>query len=73
MLSKVVDATRDVATLERTLEANLSTLTATARFDETLATLAAAIQLLAARTADAATEPRRVELQGSSRLVGKAA
>ena len=73
MLSKVVDATRDVATLERTLEANLSTLTATARLDETLATLAAAIQLLAARTADAATEPRRVELHGSSRLVGKAA
>ena len=67
LLERVVDATRDVTDLERSLENNLSALTATSRFDETLATLSAAVQLLAARAADGAAEPRRVELHALPR------
>ena len=51
---------------------NLTTLAATGRFEETLATLAAAVQLLAARAGDAIGEPRRVDLQ-VVRRTGKAA
>jgi hypothetical protein len=51
-LEGVVAATRDIASLERTLDANLSTLAATGRFEETLTSLAAAVQLLAVRAAD---------------------
>jgi acyl-CoA synthetase (NDP forming) len=40
--------------------------------EETLATLSAAVQLLAARAQDSAIEPRRVDLQGAHRA-GKAA
>jgi biopolymer transport protein ExbB/TolQ len=61
LLARVVDATRDVTSLERALESNLTTLGAAGRFDETLATLSAAVQLLAARAGDVA-EPRRVDL-----------
>jgi biopolymer transport protein ExbB/TolQ len=72
LLGKVVDATRDISALERSLDANLNTLAATGRFDETLATLAAAVQLLAVRAGDASGEPRRVELQ-AARRTGKVA
>ena len=72
LLGKVVDATRDISALERALDANLGTLAATGRFDETLATLAAAVQLLAARAGDVSGDGRRVELQ-SARRTGKAA
>jgi hypothetical protein len=72
MLGGVVEATRDLATLERTLESNLGTLAATGRFEETLATLAAAVQLLAVRAGDATAEPRRVGLY-TARSTGKAA
>jgi len=72
LLGKVVDATRDIAALERSLDANLSTLAATGRFDETLATLAAAVQLLAVRAGDVSGDQRRVELL-SARRTGKAA
>ena len=72
LLSKVVDATRDISSLERSLDANLNTLAATGRFDETLATLAAAVQLLAARAGDVSSDARRVELQ-AARRTGKAA
>ncbi|MFM7206155.1 MAG: MotA/TolQ/ExbB proton channel family protein [Planctomycetaceae bacterium] len=51
-IAGVVEATRDVAALERSLDANLATLASTGRFEETLTTLAAAVQLLAARAAD---------------------
>jgi biopolymer transport protein ExbB/TolQ len=51
-LAGVVEATRDIAALERSLDANLTTLSTTGRFEETLTTLAAAVQLLAARAAD---------------------
>lgn len=71
LLGKVVDATHNVAALERALDSNLSTLAGSGRFEETLATLAAAVQLLAARAQDASVEPRRVDLQVSAR--GKAA
>jgi len=72
LLGKVVDATRDISALERSLDANLNTLASTGRFDETLATLAAAVQLLAARAGDVSGEARRVELQ-AARRTGKAA
>ena len=61
-------ATRDIAALERSLDANLSTLAATGRFEETLTTLAAAVQLLAARAAD----QRRGDID-AVRRTGKAA
>jgi hypothetical protein len=70
LLGEVVAATRDVATLERALDANLTALSATGRFEETLATLAAAVQLLAARPQ--AADHRTVDLQ-AARRVGKAA
>ncbi len=72
LLERVVEATRDVASLERVLDANLSTLRATGRFEELVATLAAAVQLLAARAGDTAAETRHVDLQ-ASRRTGKAA
>ncbi len=72
LLGKVVDATRDISALERSLDANLNTLAATGRFDETLATLSAAVQLLAARAGDVSNDTRRVELQAARRN-GKAA
>ena len=69
LLGEVVGATRDIASLERTLDANLATLSTAGRFEETLATLAAAVQLLASR---GAPEHRTVDLQ-SARRVGRAA
>jgi hypothetical protein len=72
MLGSVVDATRDISMLERSLDANLSRLATTGRFEETLATLAAAVQLLAARAGDVAGDPRRIDLH-SARSTGKAA
>jgi biopolymer transport protein ExbB/TolQ len=71
LLGKVVDATHNVAALERALDNNLATLAGSGRFEETIATLAAAVQLLAARAQDASVEPRRVDLLVSAR--GKAA
>ena len=72
LLGKVVDATRDISSLERSLDANLHTLASAGRFDETLATLAAAVQLLAARAGDVSADPRRVELH-AARRAGKVA
>jgi biopolymer transport protein ExbB/TolQ len=72
LLGKVVDATRDISALERSLDANLNTLASAGRFDETLATLAAAVQLLAVRAGDVSSDTRRVELQAARRN-GKAA
>ena len=72
LLERVVDATRDVAALERVLDSNLHALAATGRFEETLATLSAAVQLLAARAGDASVERRHVDLASAVHL-GKAA
>jgi hypothetical protein len=72
LIGQVVDAAHNVTLLERSLDANLATLSKTGRFEETLATLAAAVQLLAARAQDVSLEPRRVDLQAAVRS-GKAA
>ena len=72
MLGSVVDATRDITTLERSLDSNLARLAHTGRFEETLATLAAAVQLLAARAGDMAGDARRIDLH-AVRATGKAA
>jgi len=66
-ITGMVEVTRDIAALEQSLDANLATVAATGRFEETLATLSAAVQLLAARASDQA---RDVHL---SRRNGKAA
>lgn len=71
VLSRVVEATRDLASLERTLARNLETAAATARFDETLNALGAAVQLLASRTGGAADPARLSSRDGALR--GKAA
>ena len=46
VLAGVGDATRTITSLERALDANLATLSATGRFEEAITTLAAAAQLL---------------------------
>ncbi len=68
MLGSVVEATRDIASLERSLDANLAALSATGRFEETLTTLAAAIHLLSARAT-----ARGIEEIETARKSGKAA
>ena len=67
-IAGITATARDVVALERSLDANLATLATTGRFEETLTTLAAAVQLLAARAAD----QRRGEADGLRRT-GKAA
>ena len=66
-LGGVVEAARDLAALERTIDANLATVAASGRFEEALVTLSAAAQLLAARTGHG-TAPA-----GESRHVRRAA
>lgn len=68
LLGSVVNATRDITSLERTLDANLAALAATGRFEETLATLAAAVHLLSARAT-----ARGLEEIEAARKSGKAA
>lgn len=68
MLESVVATTRDVANLERSLDANLAALSATGRFEETLAALTAAVHLLSAR----AIARGRDDLD-DARRIGKAA
>lgn len=70
MLGHVVNATRDITALERSLDSNLAALASTGRFEETLGMLAAAVQLLAARAGDHAAS-RLVDLSAS--CPGKAA
>lgn len=65
-LAGVVEATRDIAALERSLDANLTTLSTTGRFEETLTTLAAAVQLLAARAADQGRDVHAVRRSGKA-------
>ncbi len=68
LLTGVVAATRDLVSLERTLDANLAAVTSTGRFEETLATLSAAVHLLSAR----ATARGLDEIE-AERRAGKAA
>jgi biopolymer transport protein ExbB/TolQ len=61
LLSSVVDATRDLRSLEQALEDNLNAVVNSGKFDETMSTLAAAIQLFASRVgAEGAAWPRVV-------------
>jgi biopolymer transport protein ExbB/TolQ len=50
-LAGVTEAAQEVARLERSLDANLAMLATSGRFEETLATLSAAVHLLSARAA----------------------
>ena len=65
-IAGVVEATRDIASLERSLDANLATLSSTGRFEETLATLAAAVQLLAVRAADQGRDTQAIRRTGKA-------
>jgi hypothetical protein len=70
-LAAVAAATRDIAGLQERLEANLATLATSGRFEETLATLSAAVQLLAVRAGD---RPVAARLDPTDvRCTGKAA
>lgn len=68
LLAGVVEAARDLASLERSLDANLAAVAGAGRFEEALVTLTAAVQLLAARSADAAASHRaeRVALRAAA-------
>ena len=57
-IAGVVEAARDLAVIERSLDANLAPVAATGRFEEALITLSAAVQLLAARAGDAVAPAR---------------
>jgi hypothetical protein len=70
-LAAVAAATRDIAGLQERLDANLATLATSGRFEETLATLSAAVQLLAVRAGDRQV-PTRLDLN-DARCTGKAA
>jgi hypothetical protein len=71
ILGRVVEATRDLAALERTLARNLETAAASARFEETLNALGAAVQLLASRTGNVVDTGRLSARESVS--LGKAA
>jgi len=70
-LAAVAAATRDIAGLQERLDANLATLATSGRFEETLATLSAAVQLLAVRAGDRQVATR-LDLN-DARCTGKAA
>jgi hypothetical protein len=65
-IAGVVEATRDIASLERSLDANLATLSSTGRFEETLTTLAAAVQLLAVRATDQGRDVQAIRRTGKA-------
>ncbi len=67
VLTGAVEATGQIARLEETLNRNLAALTATGHFEQALASLTAAIQLLQARLGQAAWEPPVVHLEPSQR------
>ncbi len=71
LLASVVHATRDLASLEKTLNDNLATVSSAGRLEEVLAALAASTQLLAARVGTGGPA-RRVELPMAG-VAGKAA
>jgi biopolymer transport protein ExbB/TolQ len=72
VLGRAVSATSQVAKLEETLNRNLSALAGARHFEQTVMSLAAAINLLSARLGDAPTGPLPVQL-GSPRRSGQAA
>jgi biopolymer transport protein ExbB/TolQ len=69
VLLKVVEATDQVGRLENALNRNLQSLAGARNFEETVVSLAAAIQLLAARLGQAPAEARTVELSRHKSMV----
>jgi biopolymer transport protein ExbB/TolQ len=63
ILLKVVDATGQVKQLENTLNSNLSSLSRSHNFEETLLSLSAALQLLSARLGHGQSLPPSVSIQ----------
>jgi hypothetical protein len=69
VLLKVVEATDQVGRLEHALNRNLQALSGAKNFEDTVVSLAAAIQLLAARMGHTHAEPRMVELSRQKTMV----
>jgi hypothetical protein len=73
VLLKVVEATGQIGELEKTLNRNLHSLAGSKNFEETVISLAAAIQLLTSRLHQLSnTEPRTVDL-GRAKVKAQAA
>ncbi len=72
LLERLVSATGDIMRLEDALNANLGRLAEAQHFEETVMSLAAAIQLLAARL-QPSHDLRRVDLRSASRTEERAA
>ena len=66
IMSKVLDATDTVTSLEQTLNDNLQALAGAKNFEDTVMSLAATIHLLNSRLAAPTDLVRRVELQSSN-------
>jgi biopolymer transport protein ExbB/TolQ len=69
VLLKVVEATDQVGRLEQALNRNLQSLSGAKNFEETVVSLAAAIQLLAARLGQLPPETRTIELPRHKSMV----
>jgi hypothetical protein len=69
VLLKVVEATDQVGRLEQALNRNLQSLAGAKNFEETVVSLAAAIQLLAARLGQMPAEGRTIELPRHKSMV----
>jgi biopolymer transport protein ExbB/TolQ len=69
VLLKVVEATDQVGRLEQALNRNLQALSGAKNFEETVVSLAAAIQLLAARLGQSPAETRTIELPRHKSMV----
>ncbi len=69
VLLKVVDATEQVTRLENTLNRNLQSLAGARNFEETVVSLAAAIQLLSARLGQMPADGRTIELPRHKTMV----
>jgi hypothetical protein len=69
VLLKVVEATDQVGRLEQALNRNLQALSGAKNFEETVVSLAAAIQLLAARLGQIPGESRTIELSRHKSMV----
>lgn len=67
VLGRAVEAAGEVARLEDALNRNLGALAGAKNFEQTVLSLAAAIQLLTARLADGLGEASSVQLQGGKR------
>ncbi len=67
MLSDVIQATGQVVSLEDALNRNLSALSGSHNFEETLLSLSAAIHLLTGRLGKAAVETPQIEIDRSTR------